>query len=64
MHGAHPVLEGTEDRLVRESSVSAVEAATNVVVKRIRGPHLLLQTFPQLAWRLIEEFLSRQSDDQ
>jgi pimeloyl-[acyl-carrier protein] methyl ester esterase len=52
-------LRGTEDRVVRETSVDAVvrAAAARVSVARIAGPHLLLQINPEAAWRAIEDFL-------
>jgi pimeloyl-ACP methyl ester carboxylesterase len=53
-------LRGTGDRLVPERSVAAIQAARSapLVVSRIPGPHLLLQTAPEACWRAIGDFLS------
>jgi pimeloyl-[acyl-carrier protein] methyl ester esterase len=51
-------LRGTRDRVVSEPSVQALVSAASVPVSvvRIPGPHLLLQTAPEAAWRAIEEY--------
>lgn len=53
-------VRGTEDRLVTEASVRAVLAAARgtAEVARLPGPHLLLQTAPQAAWRAISGWLA------
>jgi pimeloyl-[acyl-carrier protein] methyl ester esterase len=50
-------LRGTRDRVVSDASVQGVVSAASspVRVVRIPGPHLLLQTFPEAAWRAIED---------
>jgi len=50
-------LRGTQDRLVSDASVQDVVsvASSAVRVVRIPGPHLLLQTCPEAAWRAIED---------
>jgi pimeloyl-[acyl-carrier protein] methyl ester esterase len=53
-------LRGANDRLVRESSVAAVcRAAPNAVVRRVPGPHLLLQAMPAAAWAPIHAFVEQ-----
>jgi pimeloyl-[acyl-carrier protein] methyl ester esterase len=51
-------LTGTQDALVGYSAVEAVRAARpDVRVRRVEGPHLLLQRAPAEAWREIQAFL-------
>jgi len=57
-----PILyvRGTEDHLVRHTSVVRLvaAAATTVAVANIRGPHLVLTTAPREVWEAISAFLS------
>ena len=51
-------LRGTEDRLVLESSVQAMERACPWIIRHdIAAPHLLLQTVPEGAWLHIDPFI-------
>lgn len=53
-------LRGVDDRLVSEASVAAImRVAPKVVVRRVSGPHLLLQAAPAAAWVPIQEFMSK-----
>jgi hypothetical protein len=52
-------LAATGDALVGRSAAKAVhDVRRDVRVRRIEGPHLLLQREPLRAWREIERFLS------
>jgi pimeloyl-ACP methyl ester carboxylesterase len=55
-------LRGTEDRLVRDRSVTEILAGARspITVARIRGPHLILTTSPHEVWKSISEFLVHQ----
>lgn len=50
-------LRGTRDRLVSDASMQDVASAASSAVRvvRIPGPHLLLQTCPEAAWRAIAD---------
>ena len=51
-------LQATNDALVREGSLRTILAARpDVVVRRVSGPHLLLQASPREAWHEIEQFV-------
>jgi len=51
-------LRGTKDRLVGESGVNGiVERAPRAQVRRVEGPHLLLQARPAESWRALLPFL-------
>jgi len=51
-------LAAKDDALVRQRSLEAIRSArSDVEVRTIPGPHLLLQAQPQAAWREIERFL-------
>ena len=51
-------LRGSADRIVGDGSVEGIRArAPGVVVRRVPGPHLLLQASPAAAWAAIVPFL-------
>ena len=52
-------LHGNEDRIIGEKSVREIVAAASkpISVARIPGPHLVLMTAPNEAWRSISEFI-------
>jgi pimeloyl-ACP methyl ester carboxylesterase len=52
-------LRGTEDRLVLDESVEAMQQANPAIVRRdIAAPHLLLQTAAEEAWSNIDAFIT------
>ncbi len=53
-------IRGTEDRLVPERSVAEIlRLQPKVVVRRIEGPHFLLQAAAAQAWAAVQEFIRR-----
>ena len=50
-------LLGERDRLICKTAQRAlVEAIGDRNIKRINGPHLLMQTRPEEVWKAIEDF--------
>jgi pimeloyl-[acyl-carrier protein] methyl ester esterase len=53
-------VRGVDDRLVPERSLATIaRVAPNVVVRRVPGPHCLLQVAPGEAWAAIREFVAQ-----
>jgi pimeloyl-ACP methyl ester carboxylesterase len=50
-------VRGTEDRLVPESASRRMAAVRAMSIAHVRGPHFLLQTNPEGAWKAITPFL-------
>jgi hypothetical protein len=51
-------LRGTEDRLVLEGSVEAMQRANPAILRSdLPAPHLLLQTVAEEAWSHIDAFI-------
>lgn len=53
------ILEPTHDRLVPKSSLISVGLRSSAKVKKIAGPHFLLQCCPQECWSEIDAFLEK-----
>ena len=53
------ILEPTHDRLVPESSFISFGLRSSPNVKKIAGPHFLLQCCPQVCWSEIDAFLEK-----
>ena len=52
-------LRGSEDRLVKEKSLTEIrDICPDAVVHTVRAPHLVLQCAPQEAWNAVTSFLA------
>ena len=50
-------LQPDKDRMVRHSSLQRIQRIRpDIVVKSVRGPHLILQAEPNQAWQQIYNF--------
>ena len=57
-------LAATGDALVRRSAVATIlTVRASVPVRRVDGPHLVLQREPQRAWKEIEAFLGETAEE-